>query len=61
MICFIVCLWDTIKDGYRDDGEEYNDLLSKLHDIDVTNIIEMDDITDLKGELACASGGCEVK
>ena len=41
--------------------EEYNDLLSKLHDIDVTNIIEMDDITDLKGELACASGGCEVK
>jgi hypothetical protein len=31
-----------------------------LSDVDLTKVIEMDDNTDLSGELACAGGNCEV-
>lgn len=41
--------------------EEYERLISKLHSIDLTKIKETDDNTDLSGELACTSGGCEIK
>ena len=41
--------------------EEYDALLSTLKDIDLTKIIEMEDNTDLAGELACQAGNCEVK
>jgi ribonucleoside-triphosphate reductase len=40
--------------------EEYERLFSYLNDIDLTNIIELDDETDLSGELACAGGACEI-
>ena len=40
--------------------EEYERLFSYLKDIDLTNIIELDDETDLSGELACAGGACEI-
>ena len=40
--------------------EEYERLFSYLNDIDLTNIIELADETDLSGELACAGGACEV-
>jgi len=40
--------------------EEYERLFSYLNDIDLTNIIELDDDTDLSGELACAGGACEI-
>jgi len=41
--------------------EEYDRLIGHLTTIDLTKIIEIDDNTDLTGELACSSGGCEVK
>ena len=41
--------------------EEYESLMKTLTDIDISNIIELDDNTDLSGELACAGGACEIK
>lgn len=42
--------------------EEYDTLMKTLVDLDLTKVIEFDDMTDLSGELACAGGvGCEVK
>ena len=40
--------------------EEYNRLLKTLTSVDLSNIIETEDETDLKGELACAGGSCEI-
>ena len=40
--------------------EMYNRLLETLTTIDLSNIIETEDETDLKGELACAGGSCEI-
>ena len=39
---------------------QYNEMLKTLEEIDLTNIIETDDETDLAGELACAGGSCEI-
>jgi ribonucleoside-triphosphate reductase len=41
--------------------EKYNELMKSLHNIDLSKIIELDDNTDLSGELACAGGACEIK
>jgi ribonucleoside-triphosphate reductase len=41
--------------------ETYEKLLSTLHSIDLTKVIELTDETDLSGELACAGGACEIK
>ena len=40
--------------------EEYDQLVSKLHNIDLSKVVELDDATDLSGEVACGGGGCEV-
>ena len=40
--------------------ETYEEMLSKLKNIDLTKVVETDDATDLKGEAACAGGYCEV-
>jgi ribonucleoside-diphosphate reductase alpha chain len=40
--------------------EEYETLYKVLSDVDLTKIIEEVDSTDLKGEVACGAGGCEV-
>tara|TARA_R110001583_G_scaffold15480_21_gene63670 strand:- start:2337 stop:4199 length:1863 start_codon:yes stop_codon:yes gene_type:complete len=40
--------------------ETYEAMLSSLTDIDLTKVIEEEDNTDLKGEVACAGGACEV-
>jgi len=51
-----------IQAPFEDISEEkYNQLLETLHDVDLSKIIEMDDNTDLSGELACAGGACEIK
>ena len=34
--------------------------LEDLENIDLTKVVEMEDNTDLKGEVACGAGGCEV-
>ena len=41
--------------------EEYERLMTSLHELDLSKVVEMDDMTDLSGELACAGGACEIK
>ena len=41
--------------------ETYNELMSTLQNLDLTRVVELEDMTDLSGELACAGGACEVK
>lgn len=41
--------------------EEYKELVSHLHKIDLTKVVEVEDATDLAGEIACGGGGCEVQ
>jgi ribonucleoside-diphosphate reductase alpha chain len=43
------------------DEEKFNKLSETLHDVDLSNVVEMEDNTDLTGELACAGGACEIK
>lgn len=40
--------------------EQYEEMVKHLHSIDLRNVIEEDDNTDLSGEIACAGGACEV-
>jgi len=40
---------------------KFYELVSNLHEIDLTKVIEIDDNTDLAGEAACAGGTCEIK
>ena len=40
--------------------EQYEELYTKLHNIDLTKVIEEVDNTDQKGEIACGADGCEV-
>jgi hypothetical protein len=35
--------------------------MKTLHEIDLSKVVELDDTTDLSGELACAGGACEIK
>jgi len=41
--------------------ETYETMMKSLHNIDLSKVIELDDNTDLAGELACANGACEVR
>ena len=41
--------------------EEYTKLVQTLSNLDLTKVVEMEDMTDLAGEVACGSGACEVK
>jgi ribonucleoside-triphosphate reductase (thioredoxin) len=41
--------------------EEFERLFSKLHSIDLSKVIELQDNTDLSGEIACGALGCEIK
>ena len=40
--------------------EVYNEMMKSLTEIDLSKIVETVDNTDLKGELACAGGACEI-
>jgi len=40
--------------------EEYEKLMDSLKDVDLSKIVELDDDTDLSGELACAGGACVI-
>ncbi len=40
--------------------EVYDEMMSHLHGIDLSQVVEFSDNTDLKGEVACAGGACEV-
>ena len=39
---------------------KYDEMTKLLQDIDLTKVVELNDNTDLSGELACAGGSCEV-
>jgi len=40
--------------------EKYDEMAKSLNNIDLTRVVELEDNTDLKGELACAGGACEI-
>jgi len=40
--------------------EQYENYVKTLTEVDLTKIVEVDDNTDLSGELACAGGACEI-
>jgi ribonucleoside-diphosphate reductase alpha chain len=40
--------------------EKFNEIVGKLHEVDLSKVIEVEDNTDQKGELACAGGACEI-
>lgn len=40
--------------------EDYQKLLKSLNDIDLSQVVEFADTTNLMGEVACAGGACEV-
>ena len=42
------------------DEEKYNEMMKSLNNVDLTKVIELDDNTDLSGELACSGGQCEI-
>ena len=41
--------------------EEYERLFKSLTNIDLTKVVELQDNTDLSGEIACGALGCEIK
>jgi ribonucleoside-diphosphate reductase alpha chain len=50
-----------IQAPFEDITEEmYHKMMESLSGVDLTKVIEMDDNTDLSGELACSSGGCVI-
>ena len=40
--------------------KQYETMLKLLTEIDLTEVVELEDNTDLQGELACAGGVCEI-
>ena len=40
--------------------EQYLEMVAKLKGLDMTQVIEQEDNTDLQGEIACAGGLCEI-
>ena len=40
--------------------EEYEEMVKSLHQIDLSKVVELEDNTDLKDQLACVGGACEV-
>jgi len=40
--------------------EEYDKMMESLKDVDLSKVVELDDNTNLTGELACAGGTCEI-
>ncbi len=51
-----------IQAPFEDCTEEtFCELYKKLQNIDLSKIVEIEDNTDLQGELACSGGNCEIK
>jgi ribonucleoside-triphosphate reductase len=40
--------------------EQFVELSRYIHGVDLTTVIELEDMTDLKGEVACGASGCEL-
>lgn len=41
--------------------EKYHQLMETLKDVDLSKIVELNDETNLAGEIACGASGCEIK
>ncbi len=41
--------------------EKYHQLMETLKDVNLSEIVEMEDETNLTGEIACGASGCEIK
>ena len=41
--------------------EQYEEMVKHLHSINLYKVVEMEDITNLAGEVACGADGCEIK
>ena len=39
---------------------KYKEMMKSLTEVDLSNVIEVEDNTNLSGELACAGGSCEI-
>ena len=40
--------------------EKYEEMMTVLNNVDLSNVVEVEDNTNLSGELACAGGSCEI-
>ena len=40
--------------------EKYDEMMKTLTEVSLSNVTEIEDNTDLSGELACAGGACEI-
>ena len=40
--------------------KRFEEMSQSLQNVDLEKVVELDDNTDLSGELACAGGSCEV-
>ena len=40
--------------------EQYEEMVKHLHSIDLSKVVEMEDITNLAGEVACGADGCQI-
>jgi ribonucleoside-triphosphate reductase len=50
-----------VQAPFEDISEDvYNEMLPFVTSIDLSKVVEEDDNTDLKGEIACAGGACEI-
>jgi len=50
-----------IQPPFEDSTKEiYEAMMKTLTEIDLSKVVELDDNTDLSGELACAGGTCEI-
>jgi len=51
-----------IQSPFEDcDTETYDRMMKSLVSVDLSNVLEYQDNTDLQGELACSGGSCEIK
>ena len=50
-----------IQSPFEDITEvKYNEMMKSLTEVELTKVIELDDNTDLSGELACSGSNCEI-
>ena len=40
--------------------EQYEEMVKVLHNINLDDVVELEDATNLQGEVACAGGACEI-
>ena len=53
----------TYKQAPFEDCDEltYEEMMNELVSVDLDDVIESEDNTDLSGEIACAGGACELE